>query len=64
VEFLREGFAVQDTLHPDRIGCGLPVARRGRRSETVLDEIYAAPLRLPGSVVDRVVPGLARRPKP
>jgi len=40
-EFLREGFAIQDTLHPDRLVYGLPdeapdVAR------AVLDEVYAA----------------------
>ncbi len=41
-EFLREGFAVQDTLHPDRIVYGLAndpdLAERGRAA---LDEVYA-----------------------
>lgn len=38
-EFLREGFAVQDTLHPDRIVVG--VQRYSTRAEAVLREIYA-----------------------
>jgi UDPglucose 6-dehydrogenase len=38
-EFLREGFAVQDTLHPDRLVFGLE-AGRGGRAEEVLREVY------------------------
>ena len=38
-EFLREGFAVQDTLHPDRIVVG--VQPDSTRAEAVLREMYA-----------------------
>lgn len=43
-EFLREGFAVKDTLEPDRIVYGLPSGQASDRARKVLDRIYARAL--------------------
>jgi UDPglucose 6-dehydrogenase len=43
-EFLREGFAVQDTLGPDRLVYGVPAGPTGERATELLDEIYAVAL--------------------
>jgi UDPglucose 6-dehydrogenase len=40
-EFLREGFAVQDTLSPDRLVYGVTEGPGGERAREVLDTIYA-----------------------
>jgi UDPglucose 6-dehydrogenase len=49
-EFLREGFAVQDTLHPDRLVLGVDGARAGV-AENVAREVYA-------QIIDEDVPFL------
>ncbi|UZG57447.1 UDP-glucose dehydrogenase family protein [Rhodococcus opacus] len=54
-EFLREGFAVQDTLHPDRMVLGVDRQRPGR-AETELRELYA---RLLGEDIPFLVTDLA-----
>ncbi len=41
-EFLREGFAVQDTLRPDRLVYGLRSGEATDRAAATLDRVYAA----------------------
>ena len=42
-EFLREGFAVKDTLHPDRLVYGVEQSS-AERATALLDQVYAATL--------------------
>jgi UDPglucose 6-dehydrogenase len=53
-EFLREGFAVKDTVAPDRLVYGVPDGSDGERAVALLDEVYAGALarKTPRLVVD------------
>jgi len=50
-EFLREGFAVQDTLSPDRLVYGLPEGDSAEFARSTLDEVYQ-------SILDQDIPRL------
>jgi len=39
-EFLREGWAVQDTVDPDRLVVGVPAGEHGERAADILREVY------------------------
>ena len=43
-EFLREGFAVKDTIAPDRLVYGLPEGEEAAPAKALLDEVYATAL--------------------
>jgi len=43
-EFLREGFAVQDTISPDRLVYGVASGEAGEHATALLNEIYATAL--------------------
>jgi UDPglucose 6-dehydrogenase len=40
-EFLREGYAVADTIRPDRLVYGVPAEPGGERAKEILDKVYA-----------------------
>lgn len=40
-EFLREGFAVEDTVNPDRLVYGVPGGKAGEHATRLLNEVYA-----------------------
>lgn len=44
-EFLREGFALQDTLCPDRLVYGITTDQQGKNAKAVLDRVYEPILR-------------------
>lgn len=43
-EFLREGWAVQDTIDPDRLVVGVPSTDAGATAVDILKEVYAPPV--------------------
>lgn len=43
-EFLREGWAVQDTIDPDRLVVGVPATDAGAVAVDILKEVYAPPV--------------------
>ncbi|MCS5480555.1 UDP-glucose/GDP-mannose dehydrogenase family protein [Corynebacterium sp. YIM 101645] len=59
-EFLREGYAVQDTISPDRIVLG--IGREGSRAEEVAREVFAKSIEegTPFLVMDRVTSELVK----
>lgn len=50
-EFLREGFALQDTLNPDRLVYGVTTDQQGKNARAVLDRVYESILRTGTPVV-------------
>jgi UDPglucose 6-dehydrogenase len=53
-EFLREGYAVQDTLTPDRFVFGVTADEAGAKADATIREVYATPLSsgIPGITMD------------
>ena len=53
-EFLREGYAVQDTLTPDRFVFGVTTDEGGTVADATIREVYATPLNsgIPGITMD------------
>ena len=50
-EFLREGFAVKDTIAPDRLVYGVPDGAPGERATVLLNEVYASAVAVDTPVV-------------
>ncbi|MFZ7089094.1 UDP-glucose dehydrogenase family protein [Curtobacterium sp. RRHDQ10] len=61
-EFLREGFAVQDTIAPDRLVYGVPAGPSGEHAVAVLDRVYATAIAAgtPRLVVDHATAELVK----
>ena len=61
-EFLREGFAVKDTIAPDRLVYGLPDGEDRPRAKALLDEVYATAVSkdTPSIVTDYVTAELVK----
>ena len=61
-EFLREGFAVKDTVAPDRLVYGLPDGEDRPRAKALLDEVYATAVSkdTPSIVTDYVTAELVK----
>jgi UDPglucose 6-dehydrogenase len=53
-EFLREGYAVQDTLTPDRFVFGVTTGEAGQQADAIIRQVYATPLSsgIPGITMD------------
>lgn len=61
-EFLREGYAVQDSLRPDRIVVGVTEDESGRQADAALREVYAEQLEagIPFLTMDRYTAELVK----
>ena len=61
-EFLREGWAVQDTIDPDRLVVGVPDGSEGERAASILREVFypAVAKKTPFIVTDRATAELVK----
>jgi UDPglucose 6-dehydrogenase len=44
-EFLREGYAVKDTIEPDRLVYGVPTGDAGERATAILNSVYSSAIK-------------------